>query len=62
MESVDFTSVILPQIVLDLGMIMVLKNIVMIIIPMKIMGHCIGKVVCCPCLIMLHKWLLEMAF
>ena len=40
----DFTSVILPQIVLDLGMIVVLEFIVMSIIFVEIMTHCIGKI------------------
>ena len=44
MESMDFASIILPQIMLDLGVVMVLELIVMSIIFMEIMAHCIGKI------------------
>ena len=40
----DFTSVILPQVMLDLGVVMVLKLIVVIVIEVEIMAHCVGKI------------------
>ena len=44
MELMDFTSVILPQVMLDLGVVMVLKLIVVIVIEVEIMAHCVGKI------------------
>ena len=44
MELMDFTSVILPQVMLDLSVVMVLKLIVVIVIEVEIMAHSIGKI------------------
>ena len=44
MELVDFTSIILPQIMLNLGVVVMLKLIVMIVIPVEIVAHCVGKI------------------
>ena len=52
----DFTSVILPQIMLDLGVVVVLELIVMSIIFVEIMAHCICKVVSSSWLMMIYKW------
>ena len=52
----DFTSVILPQIMLDFGVVVVLEFIVMSIIFMEIMAHCICKIVSSSWLVMIDKW------